>query len=825
VKIHTKTLLIFSLAIALLLSAAFVLTTQIILAQFRQLEHDFMLQRVERFHLDLQARLRPITSAVGDWAPWDDLFEFMQGRKPGFVEANLGAPSLSNLGLNFLSFWDNDGRLVAGQFLDESTGEVSPLPAEVVESIRASGLLPQKVPGDSASGRILVGNRVCLVCAAPVTHNDRQGPVAGTVVGGAFLLRDDVKNIELFSGYRLKILPLADRGESQWKPIFHRLEAGENPVIEPLDEREIAGFSIQNDFRGRPLFLAELISPRVIYLAGYRSILLFLIAFAGAGGVLFFLVWFLSDRAVLSPIRRLGEKVTAASRAGELPRNLGISGKDEIAALARQIEDLASSVRIAQERYRSIVEVQTEFILRYTPDGTLTFVNRALCKFLGRDRSALFGTSMLDLFSSDDRAALQARIARLSREHPSFEMEQRFEKTDGTECWLSRVDRAEFGDSGDEPQEIQSVLRDITESRRAKQELQASEARYRTFFEAAADGIMIVDGANERILDVNPGLSQLFGWPKEHFLGEVFWKIPPFPRLVAKIASLQTVVLWPGVNRLVAAPLKNRHGDIVYVDIITVSYLSSGRQVVQWNFRDVTSAKRSEDALRQLSGRLLKLQDEERRRIARELHDSTGQNLTALQINLSLLDTVVDGSSESEAARLLRDTRSLADRCCTEIRTISYLLHPPLLDEVGLAFAVKWFVEGFSKRTGLPVELHIPEEFPRMSAEAETSLFRVVQETMSNVHRHSGASHAQVDLTVTGTEVVLVIRDDGKGMPPELVEAVNRSNSSLGVGLAGMRERLAQLGGRLVVTSDSTGTVVRATIPASEITPWNVSES
>jgi PAS domain S-box-containing protein len=824
VKIHTKTLLIFSLAITLLLSAAFVLTTQIILGQYRQLEHDLMLQRVERFHLDLQSRLRPVASAVGDWGPWDDLFSFMHGQNPDFLGVNLGAPVLTNLGLNFISFWDNDGRLVAGQFLDEDSGAVLPLPPEVVESIRASGLLPQNVPGDSASGRILIGNRVCLVSAAPITRSDRQGPVAGAVVGGAFLLRDDLKNIELFSGYRLKILSLSDRAEPQWKPIFHRLESGENPVIESLNESEIAAFSIQNDFRGRPLFLAELISPRVIYLAGYHSILLFLIAFAGAGGVLFFLVWFLSDRAVLSPIRRLGEKVNAASRAGELPRNLGISGSDEIATLARQIEELASSVRIAQERYRSIVEVQAEFILRYTPDGALTFVNRAFCKFLGRDRAVLVGMNMLDLFPGEERTALQIRIARLSREEPSFELEQRFEKLDGSECWLSRVDRAEFGD-GQDPLEIQSVIRDITESRRAEQELQASEARYRTFFEAAADGIMIVDGTNERILDVNPGLSQLFGWPKEHFLGEVFWKIPPFPRLVAKIASLQTVVLWPGVNRLVAAPLKNRHGDIVYVDIITVSYLSSGRQVVQWNFRDVTAAKRSEDALRQLSGRLLKLQDEERRRIARELHDSTGQNLTALQINLSLLDSVVDGSSDSEAARLLRDTRSLADRCCTEIRTISYLLHPPLLDEVGLAFAVKWFIEGFSKRTGIPVELQIPEEFPRMSAEAETSFFRVLQEAMSNVHRHSGATHARVDLSAASTDVILTIRDDGKGMPAELVEAVNRSNSSLGVGLAGMRERLAQLGGRLIVTSDSTGTVVRATIPASEITPWNVSES
>jgi PAS domain S-box-containing protein len=822
VKIHTKTLLIFALAIALLFTAAFVLTRQIILGQFQQLEHDLMLQRVERFHLDLQSRLRPVISAVGDWGPWDELFEFMQGRKPDFPATNLNAPTLSNLGLGFLSFWDQDGRFVAGQCLREGADQTQPLPPDVIESIRSSGLVPQKVVGDSASGRILVDGRVCFVSAAPITHSNRQGPVAGTVVGGAFLQSEDLKSLELFSGYRLKIVPLANRDDPKWKAVFASLEAGRNPVIKALDEREIAAFSLQNDFRGRPLFLAELMSPRVIYLAGYRSMLLFLMAFACAGGVLFFIIWFVSDRAVLSPIRKLGEQVNAASRAGELPRNLGIRGSDEIAMLARQIEDLAVSVRIAQERYRSIVEVQTEFILRYMPDGRLTFVNRAFCKFLGRDRASLIGASMLELFPPEERSALSSRLARLSRENPSFTMEQRFEKLDGSECWLSRVDRAEFSDAGG-VLEIQSVIRDITDSRRAELELQQSEARYRTFFEAAADGIMIVDGSNERILDVNPGLSQLFGWPKEHFLGEVFWKIPPFHRLVAKIASLQTVVLWPGVNRLVAAPLKNRHGEIVYVDIITVSYLSSGRQVVQWNFRDVTAAKNSEDALRQLSGRLLKLQDEERRRIARELHDSTGQNLTALQINLSLLDGVVDGTNE-EGARLLRDTRSLADRCCTEIRTISYLLHPPLLDEVGLAFAVKWFVEGFSKRTGIPVETHIPEEFPRLSSEAETSLFRVVQEAMSNVHRHSGATHAWVDLSAGDRDVLLHIRDDGTGMPPELVEAVNRANSSLGVGLAGMRERLAQLGGRLIVTSDSTGTTVRATIPASEITPWSVSE-
>jgi PAS domain S-box-containing protein len=824
VKIHTKTLLIFFLAITLLFTAALILTTQILLGQYERLEADLMLQKVERFHLDLQAHLKPVASATGELAASDDLCRFMGGQDPQILRTNLSAPALSNLGLNFISIWDDAGRLVAGQYLDDGANSVRPLPLELVGVLRDSGLAPQKRLGEMVSGRILIGNRVCFAAAAPIVHSDRTGPIAGTLIAGAFLSAQDLKDIELFSGYRLKIFPLSETSQNEaWQGILSRIHAGESPAIESLNDQEIAAFSLQNDFRGQKLFLAELIGPRVLYLAGWQSILFFLAALAATGGVLFFLIWYLSDWTVLSPIRKLGERVDAASRAGELPRRLGITGSDEIATLARQIERLAESVEEAQARYRSIVEEQTEFILRYTPDGALTFVNQAFCTFIGRDRMDLIGDDMVSLFPAEERSLLRAKISRLTPERSSFVLEQRFEKSPRDEYWLSRVDRAEFGPDGTAV-EIQAVIRDITESRRAEQELQASEARYRTFFEAAADGIMIVDGTEERILDVNPGLSNLFGWPKDHFIGEVFWKIPPFHRLVSRISSLQTVVLWPGVRRLLAVQLKHRNGETVYVDVITVSYLSSGRQVVQWNFRDVTSSKRSEDALRQLSGRLLQLQDEERRRIARELHDSTGQNLTALQINLSLLDGAVDGA-DSEAGRLLSETRALADRCCNEIRTISYLLHPPLLDEVGLAFAAKWFVEGFAKRTGIPVELQVSEGFPRLSPDVETALFRVLQETMSNVHRHAGANQAWVELSLAHEEVVMHIRDNGKGMPRELVEAVNHSNSSLGVGLAGMRERLAQLGGRLLVTSDSTGTAIRATIPAFEVSPWNASES
>lgn len=806
-KIHAKTLLIFFLAVTLLCIAAYMLTTQIILSQFDELERDLMLQRVERFHLDVQSRLKPVAAAVSDWS--------LNGR-PYFDGAS--AETLQNLGIGFVGFWNAAGEFVSGSLADGGGTTTGPLPKELAARLEEAGFVPRAAPSDPVSGRMLIDGRICFVSASPVA-GDGSG---GSVVGGAFLSNEDVKEIELFSGYKLRILPLENGGIGPPESVRPRLAAGENPVIEPIGDSEIAAYSVQSDFQGRPLFLAELVSPRVLHVAGWRSSRFFLSGLAMAGAILFFLIWYLSDRTVLSPIRLLGERVEAASRSGELPRDLGFAGRDEIATLAGQIERLAKSVGEAEARYRSIVETQTEFILRYRPDGTLTFVNRAFATFLETNRSAIVGTNMIELFPSEERDLLRERIGRLTPGAPEFSIEQRFLRH-GEEHWLSRTDRGEF-DAAGTLTSVQSVIRDITESRRAARELQQSEVRYRTFFEAAADGIMIVDGADERILDVNPGLASLLGWPKDHFIGEVFWKLSTFRRLVDRIVSQESTVLVAGVRRLPGMELRRRDGTTVFADVLTVSYLSAGRQVVQWNFRDVTSAQKSEDALRQLSGRLLKLQDEERRRIARELHDSTGQLLTALQINLSRLDSEAPTVNE-EGHQLLHESRMLADRCSAEIRTISYLLHPPLLDEVGLAFAVKWFAEGFAKRTGVPVEIHITDDFPRLASDAETSLFRVVQEAMSNIHRHSGSTEASVEVAIPGDEVLVEIRDNGQGMPADLVEAVNRSNSSFGVGLAGMRERIAQLGGNLRVASDSTGTRVRATIPLSKILPCPPSAS
>jgi signal transduction histidine kinase len=226
---------------------------------------------------------------------------------------------------------------------------------------------------------------------------------------------------------------------------------------------------------------------------------------------------------------------------------------------------------------------------------------------------------------------------------------------------------------------------------------------------------------------------------------------------------------------------------------------------------DVTSRKVAEGATRRLSGRILTLQDEERRRIARELHDSLGQYLVALKINLEALS-----ASGGVPAHVVAESSKILEQCITETRTISHLLHPPLLDESGLNSAVQWYVEGFSRRSGIPVRFENSADLPRVNSDLEIALFRAIQESLTNIHRHSGASSVEIGLRRSGEEVCLEIRDNGRGMKAEQLARIMQGFSDVGVGLAGMRERVRQLGGSVQIESNGGGTVVRVTAPLRE---------
>ena len=234
-------------------------------------------------------------------------------------------------------------------------------------------------------------------------------------------------------------------------------------------------------------------------------------------------------------------------------------------------------------------------------------------------------------------------------------------------------------------------------------------------------------------------------------------------------------------------------------------------QRVQERTADLNMANVS---LRELTGRLQQIRDEERRQIARDLHDSAGQLLAALSLNIAVIQAQ-SHKLDSAGAGAVSENAVLVEQISREIRIISHLLHPPLLDVAGLASALRWYVDGFSERSKIKVELDIPDEFRRLSDEMEIAIFRMIQECLTNIHRHSGGAAAAIRVHEEDRRVRVEVQDTGKGIPLEKQLELS-SSGRIGVGFRGMRERLRQLGGTLEIQSGGGGTVVIATLPLLE---------
>ena len=324
-----------------------------------------------------------------------------------------------------------------------------------------------------------------------------------------------------------------------------------------------------------------------------------------------------------------------------------------------------------------------------------------------------------------------------------------------------------------------------------------------------ANDAILARTLNNRIVYWNRGAERLYGWSSEEAIGRLAHDLlgtkAPLP-----VSADGTSDRWEGELHQT-----RRDGSQITVESRWTALRDGKGNFSGWLEinKDVTARKRAEDAARRLSGRLLSLQDDERRRIARELHDSLGQYLVSVKVNLDLLARTIDDERQNE---LLAQCSSVTDQCLAETRTISHLLHPPLLDEAGFESAARWYVEGFAQRSEFNVELDIPQDLPRLDRDVETALFRVLQEALTNVHRHSGGSSVRIQMTLDSNQVRLEISDDGRGMPPERLERFREEGSSTGVGLAGMRERVWELNGSLDIASSSSGTTITVTIPVAK---------
>jgi PAS domain S-box-containing protein len=474
--------------------------------------------------------------------------------------------------------------------------------------------------------------------------------------------------------------------------------------------------------------------------------------------------------------------------------------------------------------FRLLVEGVTDYaIFLLGPDGRIKTWNAGAERLKGYAASEIIGKHFSIFYPPE---AVQSGW-------PQYELEKaisdgRFEdqgwrvRKDGSRFWANVVITALHDHEG-KLYGFGKVTRDFTERKRAEEELLRSEEKFRLLVEAVQDYAIFMLDTEGRVSSWNGGAERLKGYKAFEILGNHFSVFYPEedirankPQRELKIAVEQGRVedegwrvrkdgsrFWANV---VITALRNGAGELIGFAKVTRDFTE--RRITQQALQE------SEKRLRELSLHLLRTQDEERRRIGRDLHDSLGQYLGVLKMKLDVLAPLGD----PELA--LRDAAAcshLVEQCIKEVRTISYLLYPPMLEEMGLKSAISWYLDGFTKRSGIQTVLKISPDFQRLANDVELAMFRVLQESLTNVHRHSGSPTAQVDLSVEHGYVTLEIRDQGAGLPSTAEEPGPDWLGALGVGLRGMRERMQQVGGSLEVISKPQGTTVKARAPNQTI--------
>jgi len=397
----------------------------------------------------------------------------------------------------------------------------------------------------------------------------------------------------------------------------------------------------------------------------------------------------------------------------------------------------------------------------------------------------------------------------------------------------SSIDPGADSRADDEKKASRTVayFQESTQSLLTELALRRSEERFRLFVEAVQDYALILLDTKGRISSWNKGAQRIKGYEAREILGQHFSRLYPEedvragkPQWELEVAAREGRFEDEGwrvrkdgsrfwANVIITA-LRDEQGRLYGFGKVTRDFTE--RMLAQQAQQDAQrKLEESEKSLRELSLHLFRSQEEERRRIGMELHDSLGQNLSFLKMTLDSQLSRMNGERSSAAGQALEECASVAQEAIKEVRTISYLLYPPMLEEMGLRSAISWYVDGFAQRSGIKTELSVAPDLGRLSRDTETALFRVLQEALTNVHRHSGSATAAVGLAIRDHNIALEVSDKGKGLAA--AAGVKRDwTRSPGVGLRGMRERMRQLGGKLELTLTPLGTTVTATVPLEE---------
>ncbi|MCU1302062.1 MAG: two-component hybrid sensor and regulator [Candidatus Sulfotelmatobacter sp.] len=504
------------------------------------------------------------------------------------------------------------------------------------------------------------------------------------------------------------------------------------------------------------------------------------------------------------------------------------------------IEDITSrkvaekALRESEERFRAIVQATPECVKVVGPDGTLLAMNSAGCGMVEAGcETDVIGQSVYSLIAPEFREKfIEFNESVCKGNNGQFEFQIIGLK--GTPRWMETHAVPMQDPSSGRTVQL-AVTRDVTARKADEEKLRRSEEELRALANSIPQLAWMAD-SDGHIFWFNRGWYEYTGTTFDQMEGEG-WKLVHDPKMLPLVTerwaeSVRTGTPFEmefpirGADRRFrwfltrVSPFRDPEGNVTRW-FGTNTNIDEQRQLLQSlsDARDhlearvqerTTELKTANESLRDLSARLMKVQDEERRRLARELHDSVGQILAAISMNIGVVQAQ-SHKLDSIAANAVLGNAQLVQQASNEIRTLSHLLHPPLLEIAGLASAIRWYVDGFSERSKIKVDVEIPSSFGRLPDDVELAIFRIVQECLTNIHRHSGSDSATLRIQQDGNRLMIRLQDNGKGITLEKQLELGESSRS-GVGLRGMRERLRHLGGTLEISSNGNGTLVCATL-------------
>lgn len=840
----------------------------VLLPTFAQEERNTMELNIQRSVSVLEIMFDGLDQTARDWSRWDDTYNFVVNRNTSYLEDNLRDTTFKDLQVNLIAFLNTNGSLVYGKAFDLTSGTELPFPEDFLKYTKPGS--PVVMNADSRENRhgyLSLANHPVMLIAAPILTTDGEGPSRGTFIIGIYLDENRLESIA--RAVRLP-LEMVNFDQAAFLPAYagaqQSFRAGVETLSLPVDDQYIAGFYLIRDFYGQPQYILRLEQARVIYQRGRQQVLYML------GGLMLILfvfglitIWLL-ENYILSRMLRLSREVAHIGKSGDLKQRVTATRADELSQLSSDINQMLADLDSAQrerrqseERFRMLVQSMDDVV--FTIDPNLLQVDIAGIKENPRSLPAV---AVMSNSLAKDAQGAQAAIHRdaaqhaVKGEHVTYEWSA---EVNGTKYTYQNTLSPILDDQG-QVSGIVGVGRDITRLKQLEIELRQRIGQLDVLYEASQVllGALGRENAYQNICRlVEEKLDQAAAWigelrPEEPVLYPVYfggldrsqletipypWSPtgPEHPAAEALRDSKAVVVLRDTPEAVALRPFEKEFAVITAVplyrgedcetvlciysrqaftaDARWLNFLRSFARLAETSLKNADlfeQVQSGRQRLEKLSRRLVEVQEEERGHIAKALHDEVGQILTGLSLMLNMVDANAPSDKIDE---MLQQAHALLNELIHRVRQMSQELRPSSLDDLGLLPTLYWYLGQFQKSSGIQVQFRHSEMERRFAKELETSIYRVVQEALSNVDAHAQAQNVKLRVWCTEKAVLLQVEDDGVGFDARTTLA----QTSRG-GLAAMRERVTWLGGQFAIESGSgQGTRIDVEIPLTTLKP------